>query len=87
MVLVISLFTRNGVLRMEAGFEIILCDFKRDLIPVRITQVKRSSEEHVYFHHHLCLEHNRNGTCHQPLYEDRPGRHVCGYPWRPGRSS
>ncbi|KAJ6178688.1 hypothetical protein N7519_009149 [Penicillium mononematosum] len=36
----------DGVLRMEAGFEIILCDFKRDLIPVRITQVKQSSEEH-----------------------------------------
>ncbi|CAP85825.1 Pc20g04960 [Penicillium rubens Wisconsin 54-1255] len=36
----------DGVLRMEAGFEIILCDFERDLIPVRITQVKRSSEEH-----------------------------------------
>jgi hypothetical protein len=36
----------DGVLRMEAGFEIILCDFKRDLIPVRITQVKQSSEDH-----------------------------------------
>ncbi|KAJ5472778.1 hypothetical protein N7530_006779 [Penicillium desertorum] len=35
----------DGVLRMEAGFEIILCDFERDLIPVRITQVKQSSEE------------------------------------------
>ncbi|OQE18804.1 hypothetical protein PENFLA_c020G00660 [Penicillium flavigenum] len=36
----------DGVLRMEAGFEIILCDFERDLIPVRITQVKQSSEDH-----------------------------------------
>ncbi|KAJ5967617.1 hypothetical protein N7501_003865 [Penicillium viridicatum] len=34
----------DGVLRMEAGFEIILCDFERDLTPVRITQVKRNSE-------------------------------------------
>ncbi|CAG8910025.1 unnamed protein product [Penicillium egyptiacum] len=36
----------DGVLRMEAGFEIILCDFERDLIPVRIMQIKQSSEEH-----------------------------------------
>lgn len=35
----------DGVLRMEAGFEIILCDFERDLTPVRITQVKQNSEE------------------------------------------
>ncbi|KAG0154221.1 hypothetical protein PDIDSM_1601 [Penicillium digitatum] len=34
----------DGVLRMEAGFEIILCDFERDLTPVRITQAKQSSE-------------------------------------------
>lgn len=30
----------DGVLRMEAGFEIILCKFERDLVPVRIVQVK-----------------------------------------------
>lgn len=30
----------DGVLRMEAGFEIILCRFERDLVPVRIIQVK-----------------------------------------------
>jgi hypothetical protein len=32
----------DGVLRMEAGFEIILCNFERDLLPVRITKVKKS---------------------------------------------
>lgn len=38
----------DGVLRMEAGFEIILCMFERDLIPVRITQVKSQSKgEHA----------------------------------------
>jgi hypothetical protein len=30
---------------MEAGFEIILCKFERDLLPVRITQVKSRSRE------------------------------------------
>ncbi|PYH76505.1 hypothetical protein BO82DRAFT_396125 [Aspergillus uvarum CBS 121591] len=30
----------DGFLRMEAGFEIILCDFARDLKEVRVTQVK-----------------------------------------------
>lgn len=35
----------DGVLRMEAGFEIILCGFERDLTPVRITQVKQKPEE------------------------------------------
>ncbi|KAJ5124810.1 uncharacterized protein N7515_008635, partial [Penicillium bovifimosum] len=30
----------DGLLRMEAGFEIILCDFERDLVPVRITHAK-----------------------------------------------
>jgi hypothetical protein len=35
----------DGVLRMEAGFEIILCHFERDLTPVRITQVKQHPEE------------------------------------------
>lgn len=30
----------DGVLRMEAGFEIILCKFERDLTPLRIAQVK-----------------------------------------------
>lgn len=35
----------DGVLRMEAGFEVILCSFERDLIPVRITQVKSKSRE------------------------------------------
>ncbi|KAL5360264.1 hypothetical protein BJX96DRAFT_69404 [Aspergillus floccosus] len=31
----------DGVIRMEAGFEIILCDFARDLNEIRVTQVKR----------------------------------------------
>ncbi|KAJ5970829.1 uncharacterized protein N7479_000747 [Penicillium vulpinum] len=35
----------DGVLRMEAGFEIILCHFERDLTPVRITQAKQRTEE------------------------------------------
>ncbi|KAL9068876.1 MAG: hypothetical protein Q9157_006361 [Trypethelium eluteriae] len=30
----------NGFLRMEAGFEVILCDFEKDLDPVRISQAK-----------------------------------------------
>ncbi|KAE8164019.1 hypothetical protein BDV40DRAFT_261603 [Aspergillus tamarii] len=30
----------DGVIRMEAGFEIILCDFVRDLTEIRVTQVK-----------------------------------------------
>ncbi|KAJ5692414.1 hypothetical protein N7462_001837 [Penicillium macrosclerotiorum] len=30
----------DGVIRMEAGFEIILCAFERDLTPIRISQVK-----------------------------------------------
>lgn len=33
----------DGVLRMEAGFEIILCSFERDLTPVRTTQVKQDT--------------------------------------------
>ena len=33
----------DGVLRMEAGFEIILCQFERDLTPIRITQVKQEA--------------------------------------------
>lgn len=33
----------DGILRMEAGFEIILCHFERDLTPVRITHVKKES--------------------------------------------
>lgn len=33
----------DGILRMEAGFEIILCHFERDLTPVRITRVKKES--------------------------------------------
>lgn len=33
----------DGFLRMEEGFEIILCDFQRDLEVQRITQVKQSS--------------------------------------------
>ncbi|KAJ5162136.1 hypothetical protein N7492_007528 [Penicillium capsulatum] len=35
----------DGVLRMEAGFEIILCRFERDLTPLRITQVKAQSKD------------------------------------------
>lgn len=35
----------DGVLRMEAGFEIILCRFERDLVPVRITQVKAETRD------------------------------------------
>ena len=34
----------DGLLRMEAGFEIILCAFERDLTPVRITQVRSQAE-------------------------------------------
>ncbi|KAL9091284.1 MAG: hypothetical protein Q9165_004918 [Trypethelium subeluteriae] len=30
----------NGFLRMEAGFEVILCNFEKDLDPVRISQAK-----------------------------------------------
>lgn len=33
----------DGVLRMEAGFEIILCSFERDLTPIRTTQVKKDT--------------------------------------------
>lgn len=33
----------DGVIRMEAGFEVILCAFERDLTPVRIIQVKADS--------------------------------------------
>lgn len=35
----------DGVIRMEAGFEIILCHFERDLIPVRITQAKKREDD------------------------------------------
>lgn len=35
----------DGFIRMEMGFEIILCDFERDLDVLRITQVKPSSEK------------------------------------------
>lgn len=34
----------DGILRMEAGFEIILCNFERDLDVVRITQAKGFEE-------------------------------------------
>ncbi|KAL1845487.1 hypothetical protein Plec18170_009744 [Paecilomyces lecythidis] len=34
----------DGILRMEAGFEIILCNFERDLEVVRITQAKGFEE-------------------------------------------
>ncbi|KAJ5781065.1 hypothetical protein N7457_006225 [Penicillium paradoxum] len=34
----------DGVLRMEAGFEIILCHFERDLVPVRITQAQKRED-------------------------------------------
>ncbi|KAJ6146180.1 hypothetical protein N7497_008162 [Penicillium chrysogenum] len=66
----------DGVLRMEAGFEIILCDFKRDLIPVRITQVKRSSEEHQADdkYHYGCA----------PSKGDGGNRHGPGGPCGPG---
>ncbi|PYI08811.1 hypothetical protein BO78DRAFT_405503 [Aspergillus sclerotiicarbonarius CBS 121057] len=33
----------DGLLRMEAGFEVILCDFARDLNEVRVTQAKPST--------------------------------------------
>ncbi len=46
----------NGFLRMEAGFEIILCDFAKDLDPVRITQTRPMAappglivDGHAYF--------------------------------------
>ncbi|KAJ5111155.1 hypothetical protein N7532_001690 [Penicillium argentinense] len=35
----------DGVLRMEAGFEIILCSFERDLFPIRTTHVKQDTHE------------------------------------------
>ncbi|KAL1967127.1 hypothetical protein VTN77DRAFT_3418 [Rasamsonia byssochlamydoides] len=35
----------DGILRMESGFEIILCDFKRDLRVVRISRVKGRDRE------------------------------------------
>lgn len=35
----------DGVIRMEAGFEVILCAFERDLTSVRIIQVKPDSRE------------------------------------------
>ncbi|OKL56911.1 hypothetical protein UA08_07746 [Talaromyces atroroseus] len=35
----------DGVLRAEAGFEIILCDFARDLDVVRINAVKKDDDE------------------------------------------
>lgn len=41
----------DGVLRMEAGFEIILCAFERDLIPVRIVQVKSDSRDLMHSRH------------------------------------
>ncbi|KAI9925582.1 hypothetical protein ASPWEDRAFT_41700 [Aspergillus wentii DTO 134E9] len=34
----------DGLLRMEAGFEIILCSFERDLKEVRVTQTKRQEK-------------------------------------------
>ncbi|KAJ5885174.1 hypothetical protein N7495_009684 [Penicillium taxi] len=34
----------DGLLRMEAGFEIILCKFERDLTPIRIIQVNSSDQ-------------------------------------------
>ncbi|KAE8152231.1 hypothetical protein BDV25DRAFT_128130 [Aspergillus avenaceus] len=35
----------DGVIRMEAGFEIILCDFARDLHEVRVTRVKSDGKD------------------------------------------
>ena len=35
----------DGIIRMEAGFEIILCHFQRDLEVVRITQARPSSRD------------------------------------------
>ncbi|KAL4895519.1 hypothetical protein BDV59DRAFT_156156 [Aspergillus ambiguus] len=35
----------DGVIRMEAGFEIILCDFTRDLNEIRVTQVKHKPQD------------------------------------------
>ncbi|KAJ6009145.1 hypothetical protein N7522_004161 [Penicillium canescens] len=35
----------DGLLRMEAGFEIILCAFERDLTPLHITQVKPQDKD------------------------------------------
>lgn len=35
----------DGIIRMEAGFEIILCNFQRDLNVVRITRAKNYSSE------------------------------------------
>ncbi|OQE83232.1 hypothetical protein PENNAL_c0033G08082 [Penicillium nalgiovense] len=63
----------DGVLRMEAGFEVILCDFERDLIPLRITQVKQSSEEH-----HGPRGNSKNGDWDGPRKEGGD-KHHDGY--------
>lgn len=42
----------DGVLRMEAGFEIILCHFERDLQVVRVTQAKEREPRDAKGHPH-----------------------------------
>ncbi|KAJ5428152.1 hypothetical protein N7445_009606 [Penicillium cf. griseofulvum] len=59
----------DGVLRMEAGFEIILCHFERDLTPVRITQVKQHPEERRG-HQDNCKYGGRDGS-----REEGDGKH------------
>jgi hypothetical protein len=51
----------DGLLRMEAGFEVILCDFERDLVPVGITQAKQPQGPRPYM-----TEHARRGDREHP---------------------
>ncbi|KAJ5922342.1 hypothetical protein N7516_010045 [Penicillium verrucosum] len=83
----------DGVLRMEAGFEIILCDFGRDLTPVRITQVKQNSEKQRgpsgnRKHGDGGGSHKEDGDKHHgspgPGKEDDGKRHGPGGPGGPG---
>ncbi|KAJ5816593.1 hypothetical protein N7447_008826 [Penicillium robsamsonii] len=83
----------DGVLRMEAGFEIILCHFERDLTPVRITQVKQHSEgqrgPRGNRKHGDRDGHHKEGADKQhdgqgPKKEDDGKRHGPGGPGGPG---
>ncbi|KXG45948.1 uncharacterized protein PGRI_048040 [Penicillium griseofulvum] len=63
----------DGVLRMEAGFEIILCHFERDLNPVRITQVKQHPEERRGH------QGNRKHGDRDGPHKEGDGKHHNGY--------
>ncbi|KAJ5154380.1 uncharacterized protein N7500_009819 [Penicillium coprophilum] len=82
----------DGVLRMEAGFEIILCHFERDLTPIRITQVKQPSEEergtwgnrkHGNRDEHRKEGEEKHHDGHGPKKEDDGRRHGPGGPGGP----